>query len=365
VKHITEFRQAALSRALVEAIKRSCHKPLRVMEVCGSHTMSIFKQGIKSLLPPQIELISGPGCPVCVTAPEEIELAIKLAAQPGVIMTSFGDMLKVPGASGSLAELSVHGADVRLVYSPMDALKLAQANPKNKVVFYGIGFETTAPTIAATIIAARREGLDNFSVLSVHKLIPPAIGTLLSDDGVQLDGFLCPGHVSVIIGAKAYEFVSSSYHKPAVIAGFEPVDILDSILRLVKQHEAGEAKVEIQYMRAVTREGNIKAQQLMQAVFETTDARWRGLGLIPASGLKIRPTWAKYDARSYWDIKIPPLSEPKGCICGQVLRGVNKPPECVLFGDSCTPESPVGPCMVSTEGSCAAYYKYQPKAGLI
>ncbi len=359
MKHMTEFRQPDLSRALMEAIKRSCHKPLRIMEVCGSHTMAIFRHGLKSLLPPQIELISGPGCPVCVTAPQEIEQAISIAAQPGVIMTSFGDMLKVPGTSGSLAELRAQGADVRLVYSPLDALALAQERPQQKVVFYGIGFETTAPTIAATILAAKHAGVDNFSVLSAHKLIPPAMEALLDDAEVRLDGFLCPGHVSVIIGAQAYEFVSSTYHKPAVIAGFEPVDILDSILRLVKQHEAGQARVEIQYQRAVTQEGNIKAQQLMQEVFEVTDAAWRGLGLIPGSGLKIRPKWAKYDARSYWDIAIPPIPEPKGCICGQVLRGVNKPPECKLFGSACTPESPVGPCMVSSEGSCAAYYKYQ------
>jgi hydrogenase expression/formation protein HypD len=361
VKYLAEFRQPELAMALARAIKNRCRRPLRLMEVCGTHTMAIFRHGIKSLLPPQLELISGPGCPVCVTPPEEVERAIRIASLPGVILASFGDMLKVPGVSTSLAGIRSQGADVRVVYSPLEALVLARDNPKQTVVLYGVGFETTAPAVAATMLAARREGLDNLRILSVHKLIPPALGALLADTELNIDGFLCPGHVSSIIGAKSYEFIGTGYRKPAVISGFEPVDILESILRLVNQHEAGEARVEIQYQRAVSPQGNLKAQQVMQQVFEVTDARWRGLGLIPASGLKIKPEWIRFDALRHWDIQLPPLAEPPGCICGQVLRGVSRPPECPLFGDGCTPEAPVGPCMVSSEGSCAAYYKYQAK----
>ncbi len=359
MKYVDEFRQKDAALALAEAIKRYARRQIRIMEVCGSHTTAIFKHGLKSLLPQQVELISGPGCPVCVTAPEDIELAIRIAAEPGVILATFGDMLRVPGEAGSLAELRADGADIRVVYSPLDALDIAREQPEHRVVFYGVGFETTAPAIAATIVAAKSEGLDNFRVLSLHKLIPPAMAALLADEELNLDGFLCPGHVSVIIGAKAYEFISGRYNKLAVISGFEPVDILEAILMLIKQHEAGEARVDIQYKRAVSYEGNLKAQEIMGRVFEVADSRWRGLGVIAGSGLKIRPEWAKFDAAEYYDIELPELPEPKGCICGRVLKGVSKPPECVLFGEACTPDVPVGPCMVSSEGSCAAYYKYQ------
>lgn len=362
MKYVDEFRQKDAALDLVEAIKRHAKRPIRIMEVCGSHTTAIFRHGLKSLLPPEVELISGPGCPVCVTAPEDIELAIRIAASPGVILTTFGDMLRVPGEAGSLAELKAGGADIRTVYSPLDALGIARENLERRVVFYGVGFETTAPAIAATIAAAECEGLDNFCVISLPKLIPPALQALLSDEELNLDGFLCPGHVSVIIGARAYEFISAKYRKPAVISGFEPLDILAAILMLIKQHAADEARVEIQYKRAVAYAGNIKAQKIMGQVFEVADARWRGLGVIPDSGLKIKPEWAKFDAGGYYDIKLPELPEPEGCICGRVLRGVSQPPECPLFGDACTPEEPVGPCMVSSEGSCAAHSQ---GAGLI
>jgi hydrogenase expression/formation protein HypD len=361
VKYIDEFRRPDVAQALVKAIHNTVHKPLRLMEVCGSHTMAIFKHGLKALLPPQMELISGPGCPVCVTTVEDIEWAIRIASQPGVILTSFGDMLKVPGASASLAEIRAQGADVRVVYSPLEALELARENRQKRVVFYGVGFETTAPAVAATVIAARGEGLSNFSLLSLHKLIPPAIAALLSDDASYIDGFLCPGHVSTIIGAEPYRFICEQYHKPAVISGFEPVDILESILRLVRQHESSQPKVEIQYRRAVSSAGNLKAQRLMQQVFKICDSRWRGLGMIPASGLRLKAEFAGFDARKLWGIQLPPLSEPKGCLCGQVLRGAVNPQQCPLFGKRCIPEKPVGPCMVSSEGTCAAYYKYQGK----
>jgi len=358
MKYIDEFRQSQLAKNLVEAIRRESHKPMRIMEVCGSHTVAISRAGIKALLPGHIGLVSGPGCPVCVTSAEDIERAIQLACLPDVIFTTFGDMLRVPGASGSLECVKAHKSQVVTVYSPMEALALAQATPQKQVVFYGVGFETTSPAIAATILSAARQEVGNFSVFSVHKLVPPALKALLSCPDISLDGFILPGHVSAILGSQPYEFISQDYQRPGVIAGFEAVDILEAILMLARLHEANRADIQIQYQRVVNVEGNPQARRIMAEVFEPAEADWRGLGRIPASGLKIQPQFARFDAALRFPLPEIPVKEPEGCACGEVLRGLIQPAECGLFGQVCTPENPVGPCMVSSEGSCAAFFKY-------
>ena len=358
MKYMDEYRDGAVAKALSQKIREISTKPVRLMEICGTHTMAIFRHGIRSLLPETIELVSGPGCPVCVTAMEEIDRAVKLAQTQGVIVTTFGDMIRVPGSASSLQTAQGEGAMVKMVYSTFDALKIASENSEKEVVFLGVGFETTAPTVAAAIQTAKSGGTENFSVLSAHKLLPPAMDALLSSGNVMVDGFICPGHVTTIIGTSSYEKVVEQYHTPCVVTGFEPVDILQGILMLVEQVEAGRYRVEIQYARGVSPEGNPGALALMEEVFEPCDAPWRGLGNIPKSGLAIRSSFAAHDAENRFDLTVPAAKEPAGCLCATVLRGGATPPECKLFRNVCTPGTPVGPCMVSSEGTCAAYFKY-------
>lgn len=358
MKYIDEYRDGEVSRGLSRKIGETSKKPVRLMEICGTHTMSIFRHGLRSLLPETIDLVSGPGCPVCVTATEEIDRSIKLARLPGVVVTTFGDMLRVPGTSSSLDEEKAGGADVRVVYSTFDALKIAGEIPKKEIVFLGIGFETTAPTVAAAIKTAHQSQRSNFSVLSAHKLLPPAMEALLSGGDLDIDGFICPGHVTTIIGASAYEAVVSKYCIPCVVTGFEPIDILQGILMLVEQIEGERAEVEIQYVRGATPGGNPGALKIMDEVFETCDSPWRGLGTIPRSGLAIRAGFSALDARDRFDLDVPPAKEPPGCSCAQILRGTATPPDCKLFRKTCSPRNPIGPCMVSSEGMCAAYFKY-------
>ena len=358
MKYLSEYRDGALASRIAERIKAVSRTPARFMEVCGTHTVSIFRYGIREVLPEHITLISGPGCPVCVTATRDIDKAIKLARIPDVIVTTFGDLMRVPGSSSSLQKEKTLGADVRMVYSTMDALEIARQNRGKKVAFLGIGFETTAPTIAASIIAAEAEGINNFCVLSSHKLLPPAMDALLSSGELDISGFICPGHVSTVIGTAPYEAVAAQYHTPCVVVGFEPVDLLQGIYMLVNQVEAGEARVEIQYTRAVSPEGNPNAMKTLHQVFEPCNAPWRGIGMIPKSGLALREAYRAFDADALFDLDVPDTPEPPGCKCGDVLRGVRTPSDCRLFRKTCTPENPIGPCMVSSEGTCSAYYKY-------
>ena len=358
MKYMDEYRDGAVAKALSEKIRKISTKPVRLMEICGTHTMAIFRHGIRTLLPETIELVSGPGCPVCVTAMEEIDRAVKLARTPGVIVTTFGDMIRVPGSASSLQMEQAQGATVKMVYSTFDALKIASENPDRQVVFLGIGFETTSPTVAAAIQTAQTGGDSNFSVLSAHKLLPPAMDALLSHGNAMVDGFICPGHVTTIIGTSSYENVVEQYNTPCVVTGFEPVDILQGILMLVEQIESGRAEVEIQYTRGVSPEGNPGALAIMNEVFEPCDAPWRGLGVIPGSGLGIRSSYTPFDAQNRFDLEVPPAQEPAGCLCAQILRGAARPPDCKLFRKACTPGTPIGPCMVSGEGTCAAYFKY-------
>lgn len=331
---------------------------VRLMEICGTHTVAIFRSGLRQLLPANIQLISGPGCPVCVTANEDIDRAVWLAQQSGVIITTFGDLLRVPGSSSSLHEERSKGADVRIVYATFDALQIARENPDQQVVFLGIGFETTAPTVAAAVHKAAEEGLQNFSVFSAHKLLPPAMKALLEAEDLSLDGFICPGHVSTVIGAHAYQEVATKYHMPCVITGFEPLDLLQGITMLVDQIAQDQAEVAVQYKRAVSLEGNLAARKMMDEIFAAADSTWRGLGEIPASGLKLRPEWQDYDATVRFAMPDIRVKEHAGCRCGEVLRGVMTPPQCGLFRKTCTPQHPMGPCMVSGEGTCGAYYRY-------
>jgi hydrogenase expression/formation protein HypD len=358
MKYIDEYRDRAVARVLSHKIRNISKRPVRLMEICGTHTMAIFKHGIRSLLPDNIELVSGPGCPVCVTAMEEIDRSVKLARTPGVIVTTFGDMLRVPGTESSLDAEKAKGADVRMVYSTFDALKIAGENPARETVFLGIGFETTAPTVAAAIRTAHQNHQVNFSVLSAHKLLPPAMDALLSGGDLGIDGFICPGHVTTIIGTSSYEKVVTRYHIPCVVVGFEPIDILQGILMLVEQIEERRAEVEIQYKRGVTAKGNLGALRIMDDVFEPCDSPWRGLGMIPGSGLTIRQRYAAHDARARFDLEVPPAKEPSGCLCADILRGAARPVDCKLFRKVCSPRNPIGPCMVSSEGTCAAYFKY-------
>ena len=358
MKHVDEYRDSALARVLVDGIRQVADRPFKFMEVCGSHTVAIFKSGIRDLLPRNISLISGPGCPVCVTSVEDIDKAAAIAGMDGVVLATFGDMVRVPGSRVSLQKAKADGADVRVVYSPFDALKLAQSDPSRKVVFLAAGFETTSPAVAATLGRAIEAGVKNFLLLSVHKTIPGAMRALLDTPELGLDGFICPGHVSTIIGTAPYRFIADEYRRAAVVSGFEPLDILQSTLMLIKQIREGRPSVEIQYRRAVSEEGNPVARGVLGRYFEASDANWRGIGVIPGSGLKLKTEYAAYDAERVLDIKIGESRETRGCICGMVLKGIKNPPECRLFGKACTPETPVGACMVSFEGSCAAYYKY-------
>jgi hydrogenase expression/formation protein HypD len=358
MKYLEEFRDGAVAQRLARHIQAYAGRPVNLMEVCGTHTVAIFRHGIRQLLPASVRMLSGPGCPVCVTANADLDKAIALAQMPGVILTTFGDMLKVPGSYSSLQRARAEGGDVRIVYSALDALDIARRNPQQQVVFFAVGFETTAPTIAASVAEAQRQDLSNYSIVSVHKLVPPALRALLDSGELRVDGFILPGHVSAIIGSAPYQFIARDYGIPCVIAGFEPLDVLQGIAMLLEQIAAGEAKVEIQYRRAVPPQGNPAALAQMYAVFQPGDAEWRGLGTIPASGLRVRDDYAAYDAERRLAIQTPPPKEQRGCRCGEVLRGVIAPPECALFAQACTPENPLGPCMVSFEGTCAAWYNY-------
>lgn len=339
---------------LSDRIKRQ----INIMEVCGTHTVAIFRHGIRSILPLNIKLLSGPGCPVCVTPVEQIDKMLYISRQPNVIITTFGDMMRVPGTDGSLYKAKAEGADIRMVYSPLDALKIAEHNRDRKVVFFAVGFETTSPLIAATIYEAEKKSIENFFIYSVHKLVPPALEVLVNTEDLKLDGFILPGHVSTIIGSKSYEFIASKYKKACVITGFDADDILNAIAMLLMQITESNPKVEIQYKDAVKPEGNPKAVEILYRFFEPCDSNWRGIGVIPNSGLRLKKNFSHRDALNIFDIPEIKSLEPKGCQCGLVLRGVKTPPECPLFAKICTPENPVGACMVSSEGSCAAYYKY-------
>ncbi len=357
MKYVDEYRDRDMVKALANEIKKASTKPVKLMEVCGGHTMSIQKFGIPYLLPETVELISGPGCPVCVTSNSFIDKAVAYSKRDDVIIATYGDLIRVPGSSSTLEKERAKGADVRIVYSILDALEIAKHNRRKKIVFLGIGFETTAPSSAAGIIKARMAGLSNFFLFSAHKVMPPAMSALI-DEGVQIDGYVGPGHVSTITGESIYLDIPKNFGLGVVISGFEPVDLMQSILMLVNQIENNDQKVEIQYTRAVKPEGNIKAQQMLDEVFEPGDDWWRGLGVLKDSGLKIRESYAMHDSEKNIEVEVEPLKEPKGCICGEILRGVKKPKDCKLFAKKCTPSNPIGSCMVSSEGTCQAYYMY-------
>lgn len=366
MKYLDEFRDSAVAAHVSKKIASLAEglDPITIMEVCGSHTMSIYRYGLKKLLPKNIRLLSGPGCPVCVTPPTYIDAAIAVSRlsknQEGhdTIISTFGDMMKAPGSSSSLENERAEGANIVVVYTPRDALLLAEKHPEKRVVFLAIGFETTAPTIAASIVEAEKRGIKNYFALTAHKVMPPVMHALLEDKELNLDGFLCPAHVSTIIGSQPYEFIARDFHIPCVIAGFEPLDVLHAITLLLSQIREKSASVQIQYSRVAKPEGNPTALALLDRVFEPCDAEWRGFGLIPQSGLALRSRYARFDAMLHFKIEVKPQRVHNGCICGDVLRGVKMPYECGLFKKVCNPEYPVGACMVSSEGTCAAYYKY-------
>lgn len=346
---------------LIEKIKSladQIDRPVNLMEVCGTHTVAIFRHGIRDIIPDTINLLSGPGCPVCVTPIKDVDTAIAISRLARVILSTFGDMMRVPGSKQSLSIAQAEGANIKVVYSPIDALKLASEKKDINVVFFATGFETTSPSIAGTLLDAERLKVDNFYIYSAHKMVPPALKALLDSDDLKVDGFILPGHVSTIIGTRPYRFIAADYRIPSVVTGFEAEDILQGIIMLIEQIASGRAEVEIQYKRVVREEGNQKAVSLMNEYFEPCDANWRGIGTIPLSGLRLKNSFNRWDAKKVFNIEIPDSSEPKSCLCGQVLRGVKIPTDCPLFGKTCTPEHPAGACMVSTEGTCAAYYKY-------
>ena len=357
MKYIDEFRDRELVQIISKEIRKISTKKINLMEVCGGHTMAIQKFGIPTLLPDTINLLSGPGCPVCVSDRKYIDHAIALGRRDDVIITTYGDLIRVPGSSTSLDKIKADGSDIRIVFSVLDALKIAQKTPDKKIVFLGIGFETTSPGSAAGIINADAQNIDNFYLLSSHKIMPPAMKALI-DEGVKIDGYIAPGHVSTITGSAIYSDISEKYGLGCVISGFEPVDLLQSIYMLIKQFEEGKPAVEIQYIRAVRPEGNLKAQQMLEEVFELRDDWWRGLGVLPKSGMGLREKYGRFNAENI-QVEIEPTREDTGCICGVILKGLKKPTDCKLFGKVCTPSDPVGACMVSHEGSCHAYYKYR------
>ena len=355
------FKDPALARSLSQAINQvACSEALpatvKLMEVCGTHTMSIARNGLRALMPANIQLLSGPGCPVCVTANRDIDTLVALARLPEVTIATFGDMVRVPGSTTSLQQLAAQGARIQIVYSPLDAIAYAQDHPDEQVVFAGVGFETTTPLIAMAIKRAAALQLPNFSVLVANKNMPGALEAIVSDPQLKVDGLILPGHVSTIIGPEPYRFLARDYHIPGVITGFDPVDILQGIYQLLLQLVDGRAEIENAYPRAVMEQGNPVAVAAIEEVFDTCDASWRGLGLIPASGYVMRPAFAQFDARQRFAPEPEPTREHSGCCCGDVLRGIMAPPDCPLFAKACTPETPIGPCMVSSEGSCAAYY---------
>jgi hydrogenase expression/formation protein HypD len=366
MKYVNEFRDPQKAQALLQEIKklgeqleRGKNNPLKLMEVCGGHTHSIFKYGLEEILPESIELIHGPGCPVCVMPRGRLDDAIALSQNPNVIFTTFGDAMRVPGSKNSLLQAKAQGADIRMVYSPLDSLPIAKENPEKEVIFFGLGFETTSPSTALTILQAEAENINNFSIFSNHVLVIPALETLLANPDLQLDGFIGPGHVSMVIGIQHYKFIAENYHKPLVVSGFEPLDILQSIWMLLRQMVEHRCEVENQYNRLVQTEGNTVAINAINKVFEVRDDfEWRGLGDIPKSGLKIRSEYAKFDAEVKFTLPNLKVADHQACQCGEILKGVLKPWECKVFGTACTPEMPIGSCMVSSEGACAAYYKY-------
>lgn len=362
MRYIDEFRDGVLIEKILSKINElSLDKDICLMEVCGTHTMSIHRHGLPALLPKYIKLISGPGCPVCVTTNDYIDRAIAYSKLDDCIVVTFGDMLKVPGSNSNLQFEKADGASVKVVYSALDAVKLSQGNPNKKIIFLGIGFETTAPTIAASILEAKKRNIKNYFVSSVAKTMPLALKALAEDAEIKIDGFILPGHVSAIIGSRTYEFIPQRYKIACVIAGFEPLSILEGIYMLALQIKDGSQEVEIQYKWVVKPEGNPKAQEVMYEVFEPCDCEWRGLGTIEGSGLRIRDEYKSFDAEANISVVTARPIEQKGCICGEVIKGKRTPIDCELFSKACVPESPCGPCMVSSEGACSAYYKYGGK----
>ena len=355
---LNAFKDPALAKGLIASIQKWAPEHAVLMEVCGTHTVAIARNGIRNLMPEGTRLASGPGCPVCVTSNRDIDTVIALSRVPNVIITTFGDMTRVPGSSSSLLKEQAAGADVRICYSPLDALTIAKENPDRPVVFVGVGFETTTPLVAMAIKRARAMGLSNFSVFAAHKNMPGALEAIIADPKLQVDALILPGHVSTIIGVEPYRFLAEKYGIPGVITGFEPLDVLEGITMLMRQLHEGRAEIEIAYKRGVMEQGNQVAMAVLDEVFDTCTATWRGLGPIEGSGYCIRPEYAQFDALRRFDLDIEPTVEPKGCRCGDVLRSAMAPDECPLFNKVCTPENPVGPCMVSSEGSCAAYYRY-------
>ena len=358
MRYVDEYRREGDAQRFVQAIARLVTRPWTIMEICGGQTHNLIKFGIDRLLPESVTLVHGPGCPVCVTSLELIDRAIAIARRPGVIFTSFGDMLRVPGSRSDLLSARAAGADVRMVYSPLDAVALAQKHPDRQVVFFAVGFETTAPGNAMAVWQAHQLGLTNFSILCAHVLVPPAMQAILSAPDARIQAFLAAGHVCTVMGTREYEPIAETYRIPIVVTGFEPLDLLQGLHMALEALEAGRWGVEIQYSRAVTRDGNLPAQRLMSEVFEVCDRQWRGIGLIPASGYCLRPAWADYDAERRFEVADLATKESPLCIAGQVLQGLKRPPDCSAFGTLCTPEHPLGAPMVSSEGACAAYYLY-------
>jgi hydrogenase expression/formation protein HypD len=358
LKHLAEYQDSDIARGLVARIKELSRRDVRLMEVCGTHTVAIFRSGIRTVIPETISLISGPGCPVCVTDQKDIDGFLEIAKQDDTIVATFGDLMRVPGTHSSLQKERGKGRDIRLVYSALDALKMAEENPAKRVVFLGVGFETTAPTVAAAILSAQQRNLHNFMVYSAFKRVLPALEALITSPEVAIDGFLLPGHVSVIIGVKGYLPFFEQHRVPCVVSGFEPVDILRALELLVSQVENSDPRLENAYQRAVRYEGNAKAQKIMEEVFESEDVAWRGLGTIPKSGFRLKERFKAHDAERMLSLEIPSSTSIRRCACGDILRGIKTPPECPLYKSTCTPLAPIGPCMVSSEGTCAAYFRY-------
>jgi hydrogenase expression/formation protein HypD len=364
MKYLHEFRDPAKAQALLKQIEKVISqlaptRPIKIMEICGGHTHAIFKSGLESLLPEAIELVHGPGCPVCIMPRGKLDEAIAIAQNPDVILTTFGDAMRVPGSKQNLLQAKALGADIRLVYSPLDSLKIAKTNPDKAIVFFGIGFETTAPSTALTVLQAEKESIKNFSLFCNHVRVVPAMEALLENPDLQLDGFVGPGHVSMVIGTEPYEIIATKYHKPLVVAGFEPLDVLQALWMVLQQLVEKRCEIENQYTRLVQNSGNAIALQAMNQVFEVREQfEWRGLGDIPQSGLKMRPEYADFDAEVKFPVSYQAVADHKACQCGEILKGVLKPWQCKVFGTACTPENPIGACMVSSEGACAAYYKY-------
>lgn len=362
MKFIDEFRDKDIAQGLIRRIFKTSTKPINLMEVCGTHTVSFFRYGIREMLPPHIRLLSGPGCPVCVTPNQDIDLAIALSRRDDVLLATFGDMMRVPGSSSSLQREKAEGGSIRIVYSPLEALRLAKENPGRRVVFLAVGFETTSPAIAMTLLQAYKDGVDNLYFLNTQKRVPPALRALLQAEKVQIHGFILPGHVCTILGREPFEFIPKEFGRPAVIAGFQPLDLLQAVWMLVNQIEKEQASVEIQYTRVVRDQGNPVAVGKMEQAFQQDDALWRGLGWIPGSGCRLRDSFSSMDARRI-AVDLEPSREHPGCLCGEILQAVRTPPECPLFRISCNPDNPVGPCMVSIEGACFTHFKYLGNAG--